>query len=124
MLVQILNSFPAQKAIRHLACLIFCLCALLLPVYTAEPASKGLPETIILQKISKRPRNAMTGTKFVKVTAGMTGEERQAKAVEDLLSGNVPDFLRHLKPVHLSCHTLSDETITAVIWITPDYGGY
>jgi hypothetical protein len=121
MLAQILDSFSVQKAIQHLACLIYCLCGLLLPVCKAQPASQDLQESIVLKKIPKRPRNAMTGTEFAKETTGMTNEERQAKAIEELRRGNVPDFLRNLKPVHLSCHTLSDETITAVIWVTPDY---
>jgi hypothetical protein len=122
MLKHPLDLSPFRVTIRHLACLIYCLCGLLLlPVCKAESASQDLPDTIILQKIPKRPRYAITGTEFAKETAGMTGKERQERAIEELLRGNVPDFLRNLKPVHLSYHTLSGETITAVIWVTPDY---
>jgi hypothetical protein len=93
----------------------------MLPVCTAESAFQGLPDTVVLRKIRKRPRHAITGTEFARETAGMTDKERQAKAIEELLRGNVPDFLRNLKPVYLSYRTLSGNTITAVIWVTPDY---
>jgi hypothetical protein len=121
MLKQSLDFIPFRAAIRHLACLIYCLCRLLLPAYAAEPVFQGLPHTIVLQNIPKRPQYAITGTEFAKNTTGMTGEKRQTKAVEELRCGNVPDFLRNLKPVHLSYHTLLGKTITAVIWVTPDY---
>jgi hypothetical protein len=122
MLKHPMDFFPFRVTVRHLAWLIFFLCGvLLLPECKAEPAPQDLPDIIILQKIPKRPRYAMTGTEFAKETTGMTGKERQAKAIEELLRGNVPEFLRNLKPVHLSYHTLSGETITAVIWVTPDY---
>ena len=51
----------------------------------------------------------------------MTCEERQASALDELLRGNVPDFLRKLKPVHLSYKTPDDKMIEALIWVTPDY---
>ena len=40
--------------------------------------------------------------------------------MEELLSGNVPDFLRKLKPVYLS-QRLNGKIVTALIWVTPDY---
>jgi hypothetical protein len=51
----------------------------------------------------------------------MTGRERQMRALDELLRGNVPDFLRKLKPVHLSHRSPHGEMITALIWVTPDY---
>ncbi|UCF92491.1 MAG: hypothetical protein JSW39_30225 [Desulfobacterales bacterium] len=51
----------------------------------------------------------------------MTGRERQTRALDELLRGNVPDFLRKLKPVHLSYRSPQGKTITALIWVTPDY---
>lgn len=51
----------------------------------------------------------------------MTGPERQAKATDELLRGNVPDFLRKLKPVYLACRSPPGKMITALIWVSPDY---
>jgi len=51
----------------------------------------------------------------------MTGRERQAKAADELLRGNVPDFLRRFKPVELTYHSPDGERLTAVIWVAPDY---
>jgi hypothetical protein len=67
--------------------------------------------------IPPRPRQAMTGSQFAQQTADMTGVARQRAAVRQLLSGNVPDFLRHLRPVRLG----SPSGRTATVWVTPDY---
>ncbi|MDY6863976.1 MAG: hypothetical protein SV062_13435 [Thermodesulfobacteriota bacterium] len=80
-----------------------------------------IPDKVFLQNIPKRSRNAITGSKFALNTTGMTGKERQAKALEELVNGNVPEFLRNLKPVCLSYRAADGENITAIIWVTPDY---
>jgi hypothetical protein len=51
----------------------------------------------------------------------MSGIERQKAALAELRYGNIPDFLRNLKPVQLSCELLGSEIVTAIIWVTPDY---
>lgn len=112
---------PARVAIRYLAYLI-CFLPGIFPVPgSAAPVLHGVPDNIILRKIPERPRDAITGSQFARETAGMTREERQAKALEEFRRGNVPGFLRKLTPVHLSLRKPGGETIRAVIWVTPDY---
>jgi len=63
----------------------------------------------------------MSGSRFVATISGLsTGQRRQA-VVSELLSGNVPEFLRHLKPVELTLKRRGVIEHTAVIWVTPDY---
>ncbi|MCG7851242.1 MAG: hypothetical protein MIO92_01835 [Methanosarcinaceae archaeon] len=115
------HILPVPFAIRHLACLLFFLLSLLSPVCAVEPVDQWIPDSLFLQKIPKRPRDAITGTQFARETTGMTGRDRQSRALDELLRGNVPDFLRKLKPVHLTYRSPQWEMITALIWVTPDY---
>jgi hypothetical protein len=82
---------------------------------------QSIPPSLFLQNIPKRPHDTITGTQFGQETTGMTGGERQNRALDELLRGNVPDFLRTLKPVHLSCKSPEGEMITALMWVAPDY---
>ncbi|MDA0746013.1 MAG: hypothetical protein O2954_05800 [bacterium] len=83
--------------------------------YAVEPAEPGIPA------IPQREQNALTGSEFAKRTAGMPGSERQQAALKELLQGNIPNFLRHLKPVQIS-ETLPDgKKVTATAWVMPDY---
>ncbi|MBL7180682.1 MAG: hypothetical protein ISS65_10815 [Desulfobacterales bacterium] len=86
-----------------------------------ESVGQGIPDTLCLQKIPERPRDAITGLQFARETTGMTGEEQQSKALGELRRGNIPDFLRKLKPVHFNYRKPRGEMITAIIWATPDY---
>lgn len=55
---------------------------------------------------------APTGTAFARTTADLDAPARHAAAVEQILAGNVPSWLRRLVPVRLGAATL---------WVTPDY---
>jgi len=115
------DNLKVPLAITHFAFLIFFLQVLLPSLGAAEPAHQWIPEPPFLRKIPKRPPDAITGTQFARQTSGLTGRERQAKAADELLRGNVPNFLRKLKPVDLTYRSPEGERITAVIWVTPDY---
>ncbi len=71
--------------------------------------------------IPERRVDASTGSAFAERTAGWRGRDRQREALRELREGNIPEFLRHLKPVHLSYTTHGGRTIHAVVWVTPDY---
>ena len=70
-----------------------------------------------------RPRSAdaITGSEFARRTDGVSGPERQQAALAELCRGNIPDFLRTLKPVHLNGEAADGQTHEVVIWVTPDY---
>ena len=70
-----------------------------------------------LSSIPARPADAVTGSEFARLTAGMDEADRQAAALAELRRGNVPDFMRRLKPVKLTYKN----NLSAVVWVTPDY---
>lgn len=64
---------------------------------------------------------ATTGSAFVQRTTGWDGRKRQTAALEELRRGNLPDFMRQLKPVRLLAVAQAGRKIEAVVWVTPDY---
>jgi hypothetical protein len=83
----------------------------------------GDPGTVgfLLKKIPPRPDGAITGSEFARMTAGMPGEERQNAALKELRRGNIPDFLKKLKPIRMSYTPPQGEEMSATIWVMPDY---
>ena len=73
----------------------------------------------LTHSIPDRPHDAPTGSTFVSEVAGTADDEREARILDTLLAGNMPAFLRKLKPVHLqgAAGTLSDVTVC----VFPDY---
>ena len=71
--------------------------------------------------IPPRPDTCMTGSQFAAKTKGWKGLQRQEAALEQLRAGNIPNFLRYLKPVHMEYQTSQGDEIRATIWVTPDY---
>jgi hypothetical protein len=64
---------------------------------------------------------AITGTEFYKKAVAYHWHERDSFAVEEILSGNIPSFLKRFVAVHASIKDLSGKTITAVYFVSPDY---
>jgi hypothetical protein len=83
--------------------------------------SNPLPETIRAKWIPSRPAGAPTGSQFAARTRGRTGQYRQRQALAELRRGNMPEFLRALKPVRLEHRTDDGRLHTAVVWVMPDY---
>ncbi len=91
-------------------------------------AQSGSPGPRVLTRIPPRPVDAPTGSEFAAATAGMSGLERQQRAVDELLAGNVPPFLRTLVPVALAADSRKRRSAAtahsepaAWVWVLPDY---
>ena len=63
----------------------------------------------------------MTGSAFVARVAKINDVEREAIIGDELMQGNLPGFLRHLKPVTLQGLTPAGETVHITICVAPDY---
>jgi hypothetical protein len=88
-------------------------------VATENPHART--ETVQIESIPPRPSDALSGSAFASRVAALAGTERQEAALSELRRGNVPDFLRTLRPVHLS-ETHGHRTAhAATIWVMPDY---
>jgi len=73
------------------------------------------------RRIPARSDDAMTGSEFARYTLTMDRSEREAAILSQLTKGNLPGFLRGLKPVQMA-HTFEDgRTTTATIFVMPDY---
>jgi hypothetical protein len=75
----------------------------------------------LVKKIPIRPYLAMSGLEFAKYVSGMDKSQREEAILSQLTKGNLPDFLRNLKPVYLSDILEGGKTITATIFVMPDY---
>lgn len=75
-------------------------------------------------KIMQTPvrSSAVTGTFFYKQAAAMNWKSRDSFALKEILSGNIPSFLKKLSPVQVSIvDSVSGKTIHATYYVTPDY---
>lgn len=70
---------------------------------------------------AERPSGAMTGSKFMEWTAGLSRTAREELILKEILSGNVPDFVKQLNEVKVQ-RKCSDGKIHEIIFKTmPDY---
>lgn len=72
-------------------------------------ASQAMPSL----NIPARRLDAMSGSEFLKATRMLSPAAREQAIAREIANGNVPKFMRQLKPVTLDRHT--------TIWVTPDY---
>ncbi len=63
-----------------------------------------------------RPIGAPTGSEFAASIVGLDLEQRDARIVDEVLRGNVPDRLRTLSKVRVETDGIAVE-----FWVTPDY---
>ena len=80
----------------------------------------GVP-AFLIKKIPLRPYFAMNGSDFAEYVSGMDKSQREQAILTQLTRGNIPDFLRKLKPVYLSDILADGKAITATIFVMPDY---
>jgi len=87
------------------------------PIRTA-----GNPCTSRLARgIPGRTRSAPGGSDVISALAGMGGADRDARVMAALFDGNVPDFMRNLRPVSFGGVTASGEEMVVTICVMPDY---
>ncbi len=67
-----------------------------------------------------RPSHAPTGSEFAARITPLALQDREKEIVAEVLSGNVPDFLRRLCAVSVTNIT-EGKTNTATYYVTPDY---
>jgi hypothetical protein len=78
-------------------------------------------QSFLIKKISPRSSFAMSGSEFAKSLSAMDRFGREQALVNQFIKGNLPDFLRRLKPVRLVQEVGERRTVTATIFVMPDY---
>ena len=71
--------------------------------------------------IPARAANALTGSAFSTSVAALPREEREAAVLRELLAGNIPSFLRVLRPVEVSAAGADGGKHSIVYEVMPDY---
>ena len=71
--------------------------------------------------IPSRPARALTGSQFAEFILQMESSQRELFIRNEILNGNIPDFLRKLVPVTLRYALPGGRPISATIFVTPDY---
>ncbi len=75
----------------------------------------------LTRAIPARRRRAPTGSKIMRQVMGLSGVERDAVIEKQLLSGNLPQFLRKLAPVSFSGKLADGRDVLLTICVTMDY---
>jgi len=102
------------------------LCASLLIVFFVlfgtHPAQAGAPcEAPPSEHIPPRPQYAPTGQTFARQIAAMDDDAREAAIYQQLITGNIPSFLRQRHPVRVTAEAEDGSTREAIICAAPDY---
>jgi hypothetical protein len=90
-----------------------------------EPFSEQSPPPTenksVRLKLPERPADAPTGSKFRDEIAALTLDRREAAAVREIARGNIPGFLRKMKPISLSAVEKSGAKHIGQCYVMPDY---
>ena len=98
----------------------------LLSAVGAGARERRTSETAPQVAIPPRAPSAPGGTAFVASLAALPRDRREQAIFKELSRGNVPDFLRSLRPIRLSLpgQPAADgrqRMVTATVWVMPDY---
>jgi hypothetical protein len=104
--------------------LIGVLISLVIFPYIARPGERS-GTTVQVEELTRgipaRAEQDLTGSQFVQYVSKMNPQEREQAIQDEILKGNLPEFLRKLVPVELHCDLPDDKSLTATIFVAPDY---
>ena len=72
-------------------------------------------------EIPPRPASMPSGSSFAQRIASLVRGQRDAQTARAVLGGDIPNFLRHLKPVELHASSRDGRPLKATICVMPDY---
>jgi len=75
----------------------------------------------LVRKIPPRHNSEMTGSQFARHVSGMDSSQREEAIKDELVRGNIPDFLRKLHPLKLSARSGGGDDTEATLFVMPDY---
>lgn len=99
-------------------------------VYKMPQTAQAMPQLSFVDKPSStqklsglppRSAQALTGTAFLEQSRKLSRPEREKAILQQVLSGNVPDFMREFKPLSLSAKGADGQMHTATVHVMPDY---
>jgi hypothetical protein len=75
----------------------------------------------LTREIPARASRAPAGSELMQQLVNFSGSERDTVVVQQVLSGNLPPFLRNLTPVSITGTLADGQDIQVIICVTPDY---
>jgi hypothetical protein len=72
-------------------------------------------------KLPPRAKDAPTGSQFAKLIESLSPQQREAEILKQITAGNVPPFLRTLKPIYAEFTDGAGQEHTIFYWVTPDH---
>src|SRR5262252_6699843 len=106
---------------RDLFVIFVCLVAFSLSASPGEHSGSSIQPRQLTQGIPSRAVQDLTGSQFAQYISKMNPQEREEAILEEISKGNLPEFLRKLVPVQLQCELANGQSLTATIFVTPDY---
>ena len=89
------------------------------PSYVRASIPTDAPEVRLA--FPARPADAPTGLQFQQQVAELPRDQREAAVLRELISGNVPDFLRRLKPIRVEATDDAGAKHVVIYFVMPDY---
>lgn len=86
----------------------------------AQPVRASACDASLIERIPPRPAAAPGGHAVAGVMATLEGDAREQLIREQILSGNLPHFLRQLEPVEITS-TASSSPAKVTLCVMPDY---
>ncbi|MBN2021974.1 MAG: hypothetical protein JW809_04205 [Pirellulales bacterium] len=87
----------------------------------AAAAGDSQGQTDVRLTLPDRPADAPSGSAFRDRIAAMPLAEREAAIVAEIARGNVPGFLRRMKPIPLAARDAAGTPHVGTCFVTPDY---
>ncbi len=75
----------------------------------------------LTKSIPRRNLNAISASRFISRVRETSGEKREAMIRNQIMSGNIPEFLRHLRPVTIKKKMHGGATTEITLCVMPDY---
>jgi hypothetical protein len=98
-----------------------CLVFFSLSTTPGERSASNIQPQQLARAIPERAAQDLTGSQFARYVSKMNSDEREETILEEISKGNLPEFLRRLVPVELQCQLTNGQSLTATIFVTPDY---
>ena len=123
-----MNHIQTTKS-NYLLIFLFLLITCFIPTQVGAKKSEKINSCSILNKTPElllpvRRKGAISGSQFIKKISKLSKEKRELAILTEIRHGNIPSFLRKLKPINLQhYYPEQNQTIKATIWVTSDYLG-
>jgi len=106
---------------RSLLVIFICLVVFSVSASPDDRTGASIKPEQLTRGIPARTTQDLTGSQFAQYVSKMNAQGREQAILEEISKGNLPEFLRKLVPVDLQCELPNGHSLTATIFVTPDY---